>query len=90
MTMGVGLASRAALLLPVAELNCGGQSTVVGGQLSVVPDPDDEPGGGQPAPAPKSPGLVQSAPATATGTTTVHARTEKAVAAIRIREVLTA
>jgi len=57
-TMGVGLTPPSpwpALPLPESEFSCGGQSTEVGGQLSVLPDPDDEPGGGQPAPAPKSP-----------------------------------
>jgi hypothetical protein len=40
------------LSLLESEFSCGGQSWDVGGQLSVLPDPDDEPGGGQPAPAP--------------------------------------
>ena len=53
----------------LSESSCGGQSTDVGGQLSVFPDPDDESGGAQPEPAPKSPGLVQSALATPTGRT---------------------
>ncbi|HEX4587298.1 MAG TPA: hypothetical protein VH185_04915 [Mycobacterium sp.] len=57
MTMGVGLAPfpplpplSPALSLPESEPSWGGQSTDVGGQLSVLPDPDDE--GPQPAPAP--------------------------------------
>jgi hypothetical protein len=55
MTMGVGLASPpplSPLALSESEPNCGGQSTDVGGQLSVLPDPDDEPGGAQPEAAP--------------------------------------
>jgi hypothetical protein len=94
MTMGVGLAPlpplpplSPPLSLPVSEFSCGGQSTDVGGQLSVLPDPS-EPGGAQPAPAPKSPAVVQSALATPTGSTATHATTEKAAAAIHIREVL--
>jgi hypothetical protein len=62
MTMGVGLASPSPLsplFLSESEPSCGGQSTAVGGQLSVLPDPDDEPGGAQPEPAPKSPAPVQ-------------------------------
>ena len=55
------------LSLSESGFSCGGQSTDVGGQLSVLPEPDDEPGGGQPAPAPKSPGVVQSAWAMPTG-----------------------
>jgi hypothetical protein len=97
MTMGVGLAPppplwplSPPLSLPESDFNCGGQSTDVGGQLSVLPDPDDEPGGAQPAPAPKSPGLVQSAWATPTGSTAPHPTTDKAATAIRIREVLIA
>jgi hypothetical protein len=64
MTMGVDLASPpplSPLSLSESEPSCGGQSTDVGGQLSVLPDPDDEPGGAQPEPAPKSPAPVQSA-----------------------------
>jgi hypothetical protein len=63
MTMGVGLASPpplSPLSLSESEPSCGGQSTDVGGQLSVFPDPD-EPGGAQPEEAPKSPAPVQSA-----------------------------
>lgn len=88
-TMGVGLASPFLPLVSVSEsdFSCGGQSTAVGGQLSVLPDPDDAPGGAQPEPAPKSPGLVQSAWATPTEST---ATSEKAAAAIHIRKVLTA
>jgi hypothetical protein len=81
----------------VSELSFGGQSTDVGGQLSVFPDPDESPGGGQPAPAPKSPALVQSALATPTGSRVTDPANTKAAAAIRrwpcrvdIREVLTA
>jgi hypothetical protein len=97
MTMGVGLAPPPPLLplslplsLPESEFSCGGQSTDVGGQLSVLPDPDDEPGGAQPEPAPKSPAPVQSALATPTGSTATHPAREKAAAAIDIREVLIA
>jgi hypothetical protein len=93
MTMGVDLAPPPPLLplsLPESEVSCGGQSTEVGGQLSVLPDPDDDPGGAQPAPAPKSPAVVQSAWATPTGSTATHPASEKAAAAIRIREVLIA
>jgi hypothetical protein len=64
MTMGVDAASAPPLspfVLPESELSCGGQSTDVGGQLSVFPPPDESPGGAQPAPAPKSPAVVQSA-----------------------------
>jgi hypothetical protein len=97
MTMGVGFAPppplpplSPPLSRPESDFNCGGQSTDVGGQLSVFPDPDDEPGGAQPAPAPKSPAIVQSARATPTGTKATHPTSEKAAAAIRTREVLTA
>jgi hypothetical protein len=96
-TMGVGLAPPPPLppLSPPLSLlefdfNCGGQSTDVGGQLSLLPDPDDEPGGAQPEPAPKSPGLVQSASATAIGTSATHATSENAAAPMRIREALIA
>jgi hypothetical protein len=64
MTMGVDAASPLPLspfALPESEFSCGGQSTDVGGQLSVFPAPDESPGGAQPAPAPKSPAVVQSA-----------------------------
>jgi hypothetical protein len=64
MTMGVGLASPPPLpplSLSESEPSCGGQSTDVGGQLSALPDPPDEPGGAQPEAAPKSPAPVQSA-----------------------------
>ena len=91
-TMGVALVSPRLLpplSLPESEFNCGGQSTDVGGQLSVLPEPD-EPGGGQPAPAPKSPGAVQSAFAMPTGINATHPASEKAAAAIRTRPVLTA
>jgi hypothetical protein len=91
MTIGVDWLSPPLLLsLPVSESSCGGQSTDVGGQLSAFPDPDDESGAGQPAPAPKSPGVVQSALATPTGSTATHPTSKKAVAAIRNREMLTA
>lgn len=91
-TIGVGLPAPflSPLALPVSKLSCGGQSTDVGGQLSVLPDPDDEPGGGQPEPAPKSPGVAQSALATPTGSKATQPASEKAAAARRIREVLTA
>jgi hypothetical protein len=93
-TMGVDLLSLSPPLslpvsLPEFDFNCGGQSTDVGGQLSVLPEPD-EPGGGQPAPAPKSPGVVQSAFAMPSGSNATHPASEKAAAAIRIRLVLTA
>ena len=90
-TMGVALVSPPllpALSLPESDFNCGGQSTDVGGQLSVLPEPDE--GGGQPAPAPKSPGVVQSAFAMPTGISATHPASEKAAAAIRIRPVLIA
>jgi hypothetical protein len=64
MTMGVDAASPLPLSpLPLSESepSCGGQSTDVGGQLSALPDPPDEPGGAQPEAAPKSPAPVQSA-----------------------------
>ena len=84
-TMGVGLAPppplpplSPPLSLPESEFSCGGQSTDVGGQLSVLPDPDDEPGGGQPAWA------------MLTGSNATHAASDKAPAAIQIREVPTA
>jgi hypothetical protein len=96
MTIGVDDASSPPppplppLSLPESELSCGGQSTDVGGQPSAFPDPDESPGGAQPAPAPKSPAVVQSALATPTGSTATHPASEKAAAAIRIREVLIA
>ena len=69
-TMGTDLASPPLLSLSLSlsesDFNCGGQSTDVGGQLSALPDPDD-PGGEHPAPAPKSPAVLQSAFATAIG-----------------------
>ena len=93
-TMGVDLVSpplMPPLSLPKSDFNCGGQSTDVGGQLSVLPPPPpDEPGGGQPAPAPKSPAVVQSAFAMPTGINAIHPASEKAAAAIRIRPVLIA
>jgi hypothetical protein len=64
MTMGVDAASASPFppfALPESEFSCGGQSTDVGGQLSVFPLPDESPGGAQPAPAPKSPAVEQSA-----------------------------
>ena len=90
-TMGVALASDPPLpplSLSESDFSCGGQSTDVGGQLSVLPEPDE--GGGQPAPAPKSPGVVQSAFAMPTGINATHPASENAAAAIRIRPVLTA
>jgi hypothetical protein len=96
MTIGVDDASSPPppplppLSLPESELSCGGQSTDVGGQPSAFPDPDEPPGGAQPAPAPKSPADVQSAWAMPTGTKASHPTSEKAAAAIRTREVLIA
>jgi hypothetical protein len=91
-TMGVDLVSPPLLppfSLPESVFNCGGQSTDVGGQLSVSPEPD-EPGGGHPAPAPKSPAVVQSAFAMPMGINATHPASEKAAATSRIRLVLTA
>ena len=94
MTIGVDDASSPPppplppLSLPESELSCGGQSTDVGGQPSAFPDPDESPGGAQPAPAPKSPAVVQSAWAMPTGTTATHPTSEMAAVAIRTREVL--
>jgi hypothetical protein len=74
-TMGVDLPpappAPPAPLSADSELCDGGQSTLVGGQLSPPPPEPEEssPGGGQPEPAPKSPAPVQSAlagPATST------------------------
>jgi hypothetical protein len=86
-TMGVAVASVSllSLSLPESDFNCGGQSTDVGGQLSAPPDPDD-PGGEHPAPAPKSPAVVQSALATAIGRAT--ATSEIPAAASHIRHIL--
>jgi hypothetical protein len=92
-TMGVDGASPpflSPLSLLESALSRGGQSKDVGGQLSVLPDPDDEPGGAQPEAAPTSPAPVQSALATPIGRTATHATSEKAAAAIHIREALTA
>jgi hypothetical protein len=89
-TMGVDLASDPFLSLPVLESNWGGQSTAVGGQLSVLSEPEDESGGGHPAPAPKSPDVVQSALAMPTGTTAIHPANEIAAAARHNRDVFTA
>jgi hypothetical protein len=93
-TMGVGCVSPPPpppppplSSLPASDSSCGGQSTAVGGQLSALPDPDD--GGEQPAPAPKSPAVVQSASATPTGST-AHPMNEKAATTSHIRDVLTA
>jgi hypothetical protein len=84
MTMGVDLASLPLpLSLSDSDFNCGGQSTDVGGQLSVLPDPDESPGGAQPEPAPKSPAVVQSALAMAIGI--AQAISEKATATSHIR-----
>jgi hypothetical protein len=64
---------------PSGESNCGGQSTEVGGQLWVSLPPDEpELGGAQPAPAPKSPGVSQSACATPTGNTAMQPPTHSA------------
>jgi len=82
-TMGVGLASPVLPPLSPSEsdFNGGGQSTDVGGQLSMLlSDPD--PGGEQPAPAPKSPAVVQSA--LTTGTTQTDS--ENATAATQMRK----
>jgi hypothetical protein len=84
MTMGADLASAPLLSLSESDFNCGGQSTDVGGQLSALPDPDD--GGAHPAPAPKSPAVVQSALAIAMGMK--PATTESAAAASHIRTAL--
>jgi hypothetical protein len=89
MTMGVDLASPPLpLSLPLSEFDfsCGGQSTDVGGQLSALPDPDESPGGAQPAPAPKSPAVEQSALAMAIGIR--QAVSEKATATSHIRAVV--
>jgi len=91
MTMGDGLAPPSFLSpSPESEPSCGGQSNDVGGQLSALPDPDDEPGGAQPEPAPKSPAPVQSALATPTGSMAAQPTTDKATAVSRIRESLIA
>jgi hypothetical protein len=93
-TMGVAfvvsplLPPPLSLLESESELSCGGQSTDVGGQLSVLPEPDDELGGGQPEPAPKSPAPVQSAPATPAGITTIQPASETAAIMIRNRPVI--
>jgi hypothetical protein len=78
---------------PEIEFCGGGQSTAVGGQLSLLPDPDESPGGGQPAPAPKSPAPVQSAAATPVGSTPTHPATNTAAkTALRadVRDAITA
>ena len=73
--------------LPVSEFSCGGQSTLLGGQLSVL-DPDEPPGGAQPAPAPKSPAVVQSAAAMpTTGSRVSDPASTTAAAALRQRRV---
>jgi hypothetical protein len=93
MTMGVGFASPPPLLplsLSESEPSCGGQSTDVGGQLSVLPDPEESPGGAQPAPAPKSPAVVQSAFAMPSGNRTTDPTTDRAATAIDIRKAFTA
>lgn len=60
-----------------AESNLGGQSTEVGGQLSVPPlSEESDPGGGHPEPAPKSPGVSQSARATPAGAISRQPMTE--------------
>ncbi|HTI75850.1 MAG TPA: hypothetical protein VL634_12715 [Mycobacterium sp.] len=89
MTMGVDLASPPlplSLSLSEVDFSCGGQSTDVGGQLSALPDPDESPGGEQPAPAPKSPAVVQSALAMASGIR--QASNEKATATSHIRAMV--
>jgi hypothetical protein len=88
MTMGVDLASPPLppLSLSESDFNCGGQSTDVGGQLSMLPEPDEDPGGEQPAPAPKSPAVVQSA--FAIPTAAAQPISEKAAAAMHIRAML--
>jgi hypothetical protein len=79
MTMGVdAVPPPAPASSPEMEFCGGGQSTAVGGQLSLLPDPDESPGGGQPAPAPKSPATVQSAAAMPVGSTTMHPATKQA------------
>ncbi|HXO53311.1 MAG TPA: hypothetical protein VN888_20285 [Mycobacterium sp.] len=87
--MGVGLAPPPPLPPPlslaVSELSFGGQSTDVGGQLSAFPDPDELPGGAQPAPAPKAPAVVQSACAMPTGSRVSEPANTKAAAAIHLR-----
>ena len=94
MTMGVVLSPPLSLFFPPLSLlssspSCGGQSTAVGGQLSVLFDPDEsESDGGHPAPAPKSPAVVQSAPATPTGIKTPHPASARTAAARRIRDGL--
>ena len=93
MTMGVGLAlppPLSPLSLSESEPSCGGQSTDVGGQLSVFPEPDESSEGGQPAAAPKSPAPVQSADAMPTGNTETHPTIDKAATAIRILRVFIA
>ena len=92
MTMGVGLASPPPLpplSFSESESSCGGQSTDVGGQLSAFPDPDELSEGAQPAAAPKSPAVVQSALAVPTGNRLRDPANKKA-AAIHIRKVFTA
>lgn len=94
MTMGVGLVLPPPLspLLSLAESesSCGGQSTDVGGQLSALPDPDeDESEGAQPDAAPKSPAVVQSALAMPIGAT-IHPTNEMTAAAVRSLTVFTA
>jgi hypothetical protein len=68
---------------PAVDVIDGGQSTAVGGQLSVLLSEESESdGGAHPEEAPKSPGELQSACAatagmTAAATTDVHATTRK-------------
>ena len=94
MTIGVAVAPPLpASSEPEVEFCGGGQSTAVGGQLSLLPDPDESPGGGQPAPAPKSPAPVQSAAATPVGSTATHTATNMAAkTALRadVRDAITA
>ncbi|GAB7070695.1 hypothetical protein JCM12141A_49840 [Mycolicibacterium hodleri] len=68
---------------PELELCAGGQSTLVGGQLSPPPEPPESPGGGQPDPAPKSPAPVQSACAAPAGAM-VRAAEHSTTAAYRV------
>lgn len=84
MTMGV--AAFASAPPADSELCDGGQSSEVGGHASALPVPDESPGGGHPAPAPKSPAPVQSAFATPLAPTVVKAdTTTQAVSATTAR-----
>jgi hypothetical protein len=90
--MGVGLSPPPPPPLPpdpaLSSESCeGGQSTDFGGQASPPPPPPEEsPGGEHPAPAPKSPAVVQSAPARpAVGTMPSAAVTAQTATAPAIR-----